>query len=139
VSQPQSHSIDKSKSLINLNQVLNSAAATATSTAGLNAPVTAPTKKKLINHNLQFNRLNVTTKAITVNQAAPDPPPRLHSIPGYSTNKENNQDLIPPYDTRLTFSTEATTTNTSMDLNNCDQKYFNQSWVIRFDNNFYNI
>lgn len=140
--------IDKSKSLINLNQVLNQSSS-ATSNGVPTAPVTAPTKKKLNN----FLKTTTNKNSLVAGPNAPDPPPRTHSIPGYSTarltndendknNKENNN--IKNFDnnkqnallaTRLTFSTG--TTNTSMDLNNSDvycnnNKFSNQSWVIIF-------
>lgn len=154
--------IDKSKSLVNLNQVLNQSIATSNHSGNNNnangvptVPVTAPLKKKLNNFlktTISSNNNNNNSNFIS-GPNAPDPPPRTHSIPGYSTTRlgnedtnnldENNSttgkdlDLVNKQHallaTRLTFSTE--TTNTSMDLNNSDvyvNKFSNQSWVINF-------
>jgi hypothetical protein len=123
--------IDKSKSLVNLNQIANRSSSSSSNGKDesnntcrkLTAPGTAPTKKKL-NNFLKQNKENTTSNKLFLN--APNPPPRTHSIPGYSMTRDNddnnnndnkklkanNQDLLA---TRLTFST-----NTSMDLNNSD-------------------
>jgi hypothetical protein len=128
--------IDKSKSLVNLNQIVNRRSSSSSSkdesnnnsssSRKLTAPGTAPTKKKL-NNFLKQNKENTTSNNSKLLLNAPNPPPRTHSIPGYSMTRDNdddnnnndnkklkcnNQDLLA---TRLTFST-----NTSMDLNNSD-------------------